>query len=154
METVIAGFGPRGELPSPSPSLSSPPPPLSSFLCAPCFPLRAHPCAASAPDGAAPGYPHRAPLLPHGAASAPFPAWPLPSRQHGPCPSRGAARRPRARAPVCPRPGAPAASRPATPRPRAPAWPRVPPARAACSHARDCSCVVFGFQFNSFLILV
>jgi hypothetical protein len=52
---VIAGFGPRGELPSPSPSpsLSSPPPPLLL------------PCVASLP----------APLAPHTPAPSHAPRW-------------------------------------------------------------------------------
>jgi hypothetical protein len=45
LEKVIAGFGPRGELPSPSPSLSSPP--LSSSLRAPCSPVVCPPVAPS-----------------------------------------------------------------------------------------------------------
>jgi hypothetical protein len=86
---------PRGELPSlPSPSLSSPPPPLSSPTRAPCFPLRAHPCAAStlSPPLAA------RPLLPSGAAPYPPPRRaPAPggvgpySPSGGPCFPRGAA---------------------------------------------------------------
>jgi hypothetical protein len=33
---------------------------------------------------------------------------------------------------------------------RAPMWPRVPPTRAACSRARNCSCAAFDFQLYPF----
>jgi hypothetical protein len=150
---VIAGFGPRGELPLPL----SLPLPLPFFL----------PCARSL---RAPARPRPSGGLPHGFAPVPLrvcapaaarPRWP----PHPSLPGGGSPRWPRS--PAAPRP-----ARPATPHPRAlvvvPASPwlvprrglacphaaRVLPAHAACSRARDCSCTTFNFQFNPFFILV
>jgi hypothetical protein len=116
LETVIAGFGPRGELPSPS--LSSPPPPLSSSLCAPCYPvvrpLRA-PSRAPAtrspggspapwrPRAPSPAAPRPAPPRP--AAPCSLPRW-LAHALVAPCPGGYVPWRPRA--PVAARPGGPA----------------------------------------------
>jgi hypothetical protein len=82
-------------------------------------------------------------------AATPRPC-PCPGGPHALATSRPygcAARRPRT--PVAPRPASPA-----TPRPRAPAWPRVPPARTACSRARNFSRVTFNFQFNLFFFIL
>jgi hypothetical protein len=105
LETVIAGFGPRGELPLPLPlSLSSPPTPLPSPLHVfPACPLRAHSPAAPAPAsrrwlapwprGLAPRRPRQpcAPLP----LRAPAPMTPRPR----PCPEGGSPRGPTASRP-------------------------------------------------------
>jgi hypothetical protein len=124
LETVIAGFGPRGELPSPLPlslSLSSPPPPLYSSLRAPFFsPARdpARPPRACASLRAAPSRRPRA-------ACGPLLA-PLARRAAPPQPPR-AASWPPPRPPVVAR----GPSRPLAPR----AWLHGAPARGPCPRA-------------------
>jgi hypothetical protein len=97
-------------------TLSYPPPPLSSSLRAPCFPLRAHPCATSSPRRCDPAPPRRG-LGPPAAR---------------PRPPSGAPSAPRRRAP------APPWRAPASPgdTPHPPSWP-WPPRRAASAPARS-----------------
>jgi translation initiation factor IF-2 len=132
---VIAGFGPRGELPLP---LSSPSPPLPSPLRAfPARPLWPHGPRIPCPRG--PGAPRPRPCpggsSPRGpAASRPRPGVPggpaprvAPRRRLGPAASRPRLCAPHAptaaSAPRCPRPGGPAILRPRAPAPTAPATP-------------------------------
>jgi hypothetical protein len=172
LETVIAGFGPRGELPSPSPSPSlfpSPSPfffpvrPLSLPVAPPYWPgaLASWCPARLAPQPRSPvsRCPTRPTPRPHAPASR-TPAPPAPRH-------RASVARPRACSPggsPAPwRPSAPVAARPGGPVPR-PRWPcpfprrgltcpavvsRAPPARATCS-SRDCSRAVFYFQLIHF----
>jgi collagen type I alpha len=178
---VIAGFGPRGELPSPLPLPLSLPLSLPFRLpCAPPSspPMHPLPLPVARPDGSPRPFrvASRAPaprgLAPDGPATPRPRPYALSRRLLGP-----AAPAPlHARAPVARRPLAPApVARPRGPRVRAP-WrlvpaPRTPaaaclgghrardPALACLRHAqrvraRDCSCAAFNFQCNPFLILV
>jgi hypothetical protein len=127
---------------------------------------------------------HRAPALatsrPGGPAASPLPGGGSPRRPSCPGNLAPASSPPRPGGLVPLRVRAPVAHAPRRPprvalRPRGPAswWPcsrprrlvprrglacpdaaHVPPARAACSRARDRSCATFNFQFNPFLILV
>jgi hypothetical protein len=183
LETVIAGFGPRGELPSPSPSLSSPPLPFLLPCAPPASPSRAPSggstsCAAPARPGSTLSRPASRPSTPVAPRT-----WPLRARARRrlgpvpvapPAPAAPVAPRPRAR-----RPGAPRARVPARPtrlaphrisRPlrlasrqpcalsvlsRAPTWPRVPTTCAHRVHARATIVVRRStFSFIPFLILV
>jgi hypothetical protein len=146
---VIAGFGPRGELPSPFLSLSLPLP----FLL---------PCAPPVAPSRAPADPSRAPCVPRRAP----PACPIAPRSLG---GSSAHWRPRSPGPAPSRPDGPAPPRP-RPAPRpwrlAPRWPcplprcgshapaagvaRVPTARAAHSRAHDRGCAIFNFWFIQF----
>jgi hypothetical protein len=104
LETVIARFGPRGELPSP---LSSPPlpfllpcaPPISPS-CAPCSPSRAPGGPCSAPRPAAPRALRPRRLSPS-QCRAPMPLATAPRRPRAPHPRRLA----RAPCPAAVRPG-------------------------------------------------
>jgi hypothetical protein len=117
LEMVITGFGPRGELLSPSPYLSPPPPPLP-------FPLRAFlarvPCAPAAPRprvSAHGGGSPRAPLRPGGRAPPPA----RPTRPSRPSPTAVPTRP--SRPSLAARP-APLAPLPRTQRPCSPTTPR------------------------------
>jgi hypothetical protein len=110
---VIAGFGPRGELPSPlSPSLSSSPLPFL-FPCA--RPLRARGLSHPRPGG---GSPRRRRLVP--CPSLPWRPRPRPPRPSPRSGGGGLARGPRARGPCVPLRAPAAAVRPTAPAPRAP----------------------------------
>jgi hypothetical protein len=134
LETVIAGFGPRGELPSPLPlplPLSPPPPPLP-------FPLRGFPVrvpyvlAAPWPRASAPWRW----LAPAASPEAPALVAPARPRSAAARPTPSPAALPRARRPSAPRPRAPPAARPPRPCPARPApCPGVRVPRARPPHA-------------------
>jgi hypothetical protein len=151
LETVIAGFGPRGELfspplPSPSLSLSLPlPPPLSSSLRAPYSPV-AQPLVASS---CGPAAPRPRPRAPRRLARSPglAPRGPAPRAQHSRAP---AVVPPRSRALVPPRP----MPRALAAVPFSPVRLRAPGAASRVHRARDRGCAMFSFWFISILNLV